>query len=345
MKIQNIQALRALAALIVVVCHLRSELFHGPTGASGVALFFVISGFTMAQVSTRENVAIFVKKRLIRILPLYWIATLAAFAVSPCQNAGFFFANTPTKMELLKSLLFIPFARKDGFVNPVLPLGWTLNYEMAFYALVAVGILFVGKKASIFAAACIPIAMLVFHFLPGAIAKTYASPVTLEFLAGIVIYHAAPRCIGIAKTHRTALMVMALASVATLLFMERMNSLPITILVAPPASVLVFSAVLLFWSGVDLRWRLVTVLGDSSYMIYILHPFVLAGLQLLSIRFHFLNFHSSATGFVIAIGSVCLLSIWLYYKVELPVLRRLGNFFGTADTTKRPAVVSDLATA
>ena len=35
------------------------------------------------------------------------------------------------------SFAFVPWRRLDGFVQPVLRLGWTLEYEMLFYALVA----------------------------------------------------------------------------------------------------------------------------------------------------------------------------------------------------------------
>src|SRR4029434_7909282 len=50
-------------------------------------------------------------------------------------------ATSANPIQLLKSLLFIPFVKSNGLVHPVLFVGWTLNYEMFFYALFTIGLL------------------------------------------------------------------------------------------------------------------------------------------------------------------------------------------------------------
>ena len=67
-RFQNIQALRAVLAIFVVLEHVR----FAACGAFGVDGFFAISGF-MILFSTANSTEHFFKKRLIRILPLYYL--------------------------------------------------------------------------------------------------------------------------------------------------------------------------------------------------------------------------------------------------------------------------------
>src|ERR1700677_130082 len=155
MKIHFLQALRAIAAWLVVVDHALVDVTGGDVrnpataiawmmGSIGVSVFFVISGFIMVHIcwddfGRRGAVADFLRRRIVRIVPLYWLATLAAFAfhkVSATHDAN---AGWP---ELMQSLLFVPYRNEDGGWVPVLSQGWTLNYEMFFYAIVAVAVVF-----------------------------------------------------------------------------------------------------------------------------------------------------------------------------------------------------------
>ncbi len=111
----SIQALRAVAALMVLVFHLCQELtklgadLPATTfiiGTAGVDLFFVISGFVMVYSSERlfgqPRASIqFLARRVVRIVPLYWIATtamvllLAPFASTKAALPHLCFGHTP----------------------------------------------------------------------------------------------------------------------------------------------------------------------------------------------------------------------------------------------------------
>src|SRR5690349_10997415 len=89
--LNNVQALRALAAMLVVLGHLQPlfETVHPALawvglGRCGVDLFFVISGFIMVHTTRAGDTSpgAFAIRRLVRILPLYWAVTLAVFAVA-----------------------------------------------------------------------------------------------------------------------------------------------------------------------------------------------------------------------------------------------------------------------
>lgn len=74
--ITNLQALRAFAALGVVFTHTGVDIAGVHTDFQGVAMFFVISGFIIPSIRYR-NVGAFCWHRLVRLAPIYWLATLA----------------------------------------------------------------------------------------------------------------------------------------------------------------------------------------------------------------------------------------------------------------------------
>jgi exopolysaccharide production protein ExoZ len=130
-----IQAIRGLAALAVVYFHTA----HAPsTGAFGVDVFFVLSGCIMAMLmEAQQSPGDFLRRRLIRIAPLYALMTTAAFAVSLAVPSLRTSGNLPSISDYIKSLLFIPSQTASGTIVPVLGPGWSLNYEMMFYAICA----------------------------------------------------------------------------------------------------------------------------------------------------------------------------------------------------------------
>jgi exopolysaccharide production protein ExoZ len=142
-RLDDLQALRAIAAAMVVFEHAIYTHHHkilgldgDPTlyglGDFGVRLFFCISGFIIFSSASKllpgwPSVKNFAVRRLIRIVPLYWCVT-AVYAVKLSLQG-----TPPTVTQLLSSLFFIPYVDAEGMMRPVLGAGWTLNYEMFFY--------------------------------------------------------------------------------------------------------------------------------------------------------------------------------------------------------------------
>src|SRR5262249_39672775 len=132
--LDSLQALRAVAALSVVLYHID---FIG-RGAFGVDIFFVLSGFIICHVTAADRQH-FLLKRLIRIVPLYWARTLVVCALA-LAAPRLLQTTSDSWMGLLKSLFFIPYEKESGRVYPVLFLGWTLNYEMFFYVVFSIAL-------------------------------------------------------------------------------------------------------------------------------------------------------------------------------------------------------------
>lgn len=161
-NLDYIQALRGVAAMLVVLCHARDFLkgtqyesvahkIFWP-GAFGVDLFFIISGFIIVYTSLsygRNDTLKFIKKRFFRVWPLYFICTMAYIILVHNLDLsgmkGFYYNQDGSAFELLnivKSLLFIPLNLDSPIYlgPPTLFVGWTLNYEIYFYAVCAIGI-------------------------------------------------------------------------------------------------------------------------------------------------------------------------------------------------------------
>ena len=150
----TVQALRAIAALLVVVYHvfdmwaLRMDPSAPGTGwvngAAGVDIFFVISGFVMVVSSRRLATQprawrTFIQHRIVRIVPLYWLLTTAKLLLV------FFLADLALRSNLefdyvARSYLFLPVVDGAGHFRPLLPVGWTLTYEFVFYLLFALAL-------------------------------------------------------------------------------------------------------------------------------------------------------------------------------------------------------------
>ncbi len=154
-KLNSIQVLRGIAALYVTIYHLKDVMpadaafrkeidFIAGSGPAGVSLFFVISGFIMVYITRNtvpsgRSILRFIGKRVIRIWPAYAVITLCY-----CLLHNRLTPNPEWPSELLRSLLFIPLATTPPpfYGYAVLNVGWSLNYEIYFYLLIAASMLF-----------------------------------------------------------------------------------------------------------------------------------------------------------------------------------------------------------
>lgn len=132
-RFESLQVLRAITALLILTEHVR---FMG-NGLFGVDIFFCLSGF-MLMLSTEEPKKHFFIRRLIRLLPLYYLMTIVTFIVGTLLP-NMFELTDATVPNLIKSLCFIPFNIGNGAIQPLVRVGWTLNCEVFFTILFAIG--------------------------------------------------------------------------------------------------------------------------------------------------------------------------------------------------------------
>jgi peptidoglycan/LPS O-acetylase OafA/YrhL len=136
---RDIQALRGLAVLLVVLYHLKIPGFYN--GFIGVDIFFVISGYLMANIYDSKSSKMFFVKRARRLLPAYWATLILTLLVGFVVLSPSDFLQL--KNQFLMSIFFIPnffFWTQNSYFqatdfNPLLNL-WSLGVEFQFYLLV-----------------------------------------------------------------------------------------------------------------------------------------------------------------------------------------------------------------
>ena len=363
--LRNIQALRALAALLVVVVHL--ERLAAPLGfghaalapfAAGVDLFFVISGFIMVYTTARrpQRPARFLANRLMRIAPLYWALTLALFALA-LAAPGLLGTTRADGAALLRSLAFIPGERGDGTLRPILFVGWSLNLEMAFYLVFAACLNIADLRRRVAAGVAVLAGLVCLGLAWGdrmpAELRFLTQPILLEFGAGMALgvwyvlrgagwpseRRPGGRAAGGSAIVRRRLLAGSAALAGTGLIaaawvppaLARAMVLPPALL---PALWLVALALRAEAAGQRMAARPVQALGAASYALYLSHPFVTQGFALVAQRLGWLDRWTAAPLMLAALACAAVVSVIVHRGLEQPLtemVRRLrvrGNGLG-----------------
>jgi len=299
-RLLSIQILRALAALMVTIAHTRYEfalkLGLGQTipemagGAAGVDLFFVISGFVMVygsvgaygQPGAPQD---FFIRRLIRIVPLYWIAT-TILVVHVAVNYTNLAAANQSVGTIIASYLFVPWPQPNGGMNPILGQGWTLDFEMFFYVLFAASLLVRPLIGVAGLALILILYVLAGPYLPLPLPlQHFANPLLFEFVFGMAIAAACHWRVRLPKAVPYCLLAIGAVGLAASVQWGSEGSLRVLIW-GVPCALIVMGAVYsesTFQPGPIGRrlGRLLGLLGDASYALYLLHGFVHAAPRLL----------------------------------------------------------------
>ena len=288
-SIVSIQALRAVAAISVALVHFNAvalmlvgtadaPLVLNPL-ASGVDLFFVISGFVMVYSSEPLFAApggstTFFMRRLARIVPLYWLTTAIAIPLMSLPV---------TWGTVVQSYFFIPYLQPNGNMQPLHGVGWTLNFEMFFYLTFAVALFLPRRIAVPLLSAVLCGAVILGSLLSPSFAplRYWSDPIILEFVFGMLIAL-------VYRQQRTlfpmwARLCIIMASAATVWFFAPHPPSGYRALEwGCPAAMIVAASVLgrqKVWSG--LTATIAIKFGDASYSIYLIHPLVGAAIFLL----------------------------------------------------------------
>ena len=349
-RIRSIQYLRAVAAMSVVAFHASKRVEEGLSetaqgifylGHGGGDLFFVISGFIMWTIGCEapRQPGDFLLRRAIRVVPPYWVATISWVTVLSLAGASWLVV-TPT--HLINSLLFVPHwspTYPETFW-PVLVPGWPLLFEMYFYALFALTLLFVPRWRLAILSFLLLFMIGAGVIFPSNIAafQAYTSPLLLEFLAGCWIAELWRRglaglWLGVGLCAAGVLVLFFLAPMATA--DQTSWSRPLTFGLA--GALIVAGCVALERFLPETRW--LERLGDASYSIYLFHLFIVIALQhvwdALSIE---PTAWSAGASILLCCGLASCLGLVLFYYVERPFQRRLLQF--AYPKRKRPEVLT-----
>ena len=354
-KLDSLQVLRGFAATAVVFFHAFRSVQGWPVaakpsswiephpalvapGAFGVDVFFVLSGFLMMYIAGpyfrgEQSPGRFLAQRLLRIWPLYALASAALLALELLHH------NTFDLHPLrLLGFVFVPSLNAGGQIQPILGVGWTLNYEMFFYAAFAL-VLRSGPRLALAKLAVLLMgAVLAGHLLAGPVVGPFlANTQIFEFLFGATVGDLVRQGRFQARKPMPWLAAGALG----------LTALPFEPASAPSGLVAGLPALLLLIGFLGLegtRWpALLRLIGNASYSIYLTHTMLAnrAALQLLNHMpaplkpLGVLIAGSIATAIGVAGGVAC------YLLLEKPILalsRRLFLDRGASVRRLPPAV-------
>jgi exopolysaccharide production protein ExoZ len=277
--LNNIQVLRGYAVILVIFVHLGfllDQVGLKSFGHSGVDLFFVISGFIMVHISkNRESTPLeFMKRRIIRIVPLYWFVTLGisliAFIAPKLMPS---IAADIDVTAILKSLFFIPWMRNPVEAFPILYVGWTLNLEMFFYLVFAIGLFFKNLRRALIFTNLVLLALIVVPFLTDldfGIFSFYTNPRIINFCFGMIIGLLAAKFPSSLHPNTAKCLLVLGSACGFILVFTDLHFL----VVATSSAALVAIALLLENSGFVVKSKVLRAIGNASYSIYLSHAFV-----------------------------------------------------------------------
>lgn len=300
-RLDVVQLMRAVAAIMIVALHAGVNWefsllpIHTWRLGAGVDLFFVISGFVIVYASRPYFAAAggrsaFLLRRLLRIVPLYWFVLtlrLTMAAAAAILGAKAF----PSLQSILTSYLFIPYDSMgygDAYPFPLIDLGWTLNYEMFFYLVFAVFIFLPLERAVMATAGTLLIAVLIGANFDLALPLSFwFQPIILEFVAGMVLATLFLRGVRLPPLAGIAVALCGLAIwLLTDLSMVGFQCDPgcysfARLIVFGGGAIFMMTAATLTRNIALPRFaQPLATLGESSYALYLLHPFIFRGFKI-----------------------------------------------------------------
>lgn len=301
---RGVQALRGLAALSVMLFHFRwnlneitpdlgNRLFGW--GATGVDLFFIISGFVITLSIKRSpsgmNAALqFIKNRALRILPAYYIILLITFLLGGAMSTFHYEDKTE---NLISAIIFKPiYPDHPPFYvddNGMYGVRWTLNYEMYFYFAMSLMLLFNRKWLAtgvFFLGSLVIIPLCVFgkwttdpvgYQTVSALLGLITNPIVLLFLTGMVMGLILPTLQAMPASYSAALLAISL--LMTAYFFSHGLYVAHGLLLSGwlYALILVFTILSEPLIGKHIPSALIK-LGDISFSLYLIHTMMNGGI-------------------------------------------------------------------
>ncbi len=356
-RLRSLQAMRALAALLVVWGHsiecagwfsvpTQSQFFHwGHFGPCGVDIFFVISGFVVSQVAARVAIPDerrkhpgmhFLSRRITRIFPLFWILT----GVMVLQGVLGHHKIKWHEIHWLTTIFLIPAAHYPADA-PLLPLGWTLMFELYFYlvltAFMKLSPRFLIRNTMLFLSTAVFLGMLIGIRRP--ILVVVSNPMVVEFIFGCILgLLVAQLRQANANVHYLGrgLAILGIVSLTATIFTGYGTANDAFRILAGydcwlrvgvwgiPSAFLVGGAILWNPAMVSPAARLLVFLGDASYSIYLC---TMPARSVVAYFWRQFSMWGVNTGVFLGAVFCTLVGVVCYLAIERPLMRFFHNWY------------------
>lgn len=335
-SLNSLQVLRGVAACVVAFYHshliiaqpdyIGVEVF-GPVatrGWLGVNIFFVLSGFIILFAHQRDignwkSIPDYAIKRFIRVYPIYWIFLTAYIAAAAAGIGHPDFGWSVPNMVSSYALINV----SEALTLP-LKVAWTLFYEVTFYAAFLLFLINVRLGIAVFTVWSAAILVAVFGF--GHREMGILNAWNLYFPVGMLSYLCYQR---LSSRHGPAILIVgciALVAVASTYLGQRdtfsANDPLCALGFLLPCALIITGATLTEKGRSWTPPRVLLLLGEASYSIYLVHSGVISVLAIVYAKFHLTSVSPVLYFFVVAISSI-VAGIVAHKVVEQPLLRLL----------------------
>ncbi len=310
-RLHSVHFVRFAAATVVAIAHIMQQ-WNIPitVGGAGVDMFFVISGLVIGLAFRSNDTArVFAIKRVIRVMPLYWLATMLFIGFQ-----YYAWREVPSTEHVVRSMFLWPVFGTKWY--PLYFPAWTLQFEMFFYLVASLFLLVARPYAAIlcltlfaYLASCnIPV--------PGAPKGVlFETSFLVEFCAGMLIAEAIRREIYVRR--KAGVLLIAIAIV---IFSQNYQQFLARPMCWGVPSVMLIVGLLSFENAGWLRNRFVVLGGEASYAMYLTHVTVV---EFLSEAFKWWSIPAreypiiyAGVLFVAVLSSAAIVHIW----IERPLL-------------------------
>lgn len=344
-KIKSIHYLRGIAALLVVAFHLRGVL-NGVyaqsdigdrlfvSGASGVDIFFIISGFIISLSTVRSekhNALNYIIKRFFRVYPVLLIS-LVVFCL---------IIKTPEVSDLIKSALLLHL--NYGMEAPlfgyslILP-AWTLTYEVYFYLIFLISMAISHRFRVLICSAILLAQFIVLQLffngelkfsgadsilltdssLPFGFLKLMSSPMLLEFIYGMLLFELRHL---LKRIPNVKLLAFICVSFFVCAFFSRYRFFYGPVNFGLWAIVLVFGVLAYESQNRIKESSVLNVLGDISYSLYLTHVIVINAIKIHFPEMPIYNMGNGLPKFMFVIAICIVVAYFSHLYIEKPFIK------------------------
>lgn len=332
-RLYNLDYLRGLAAFGIMIYHYLSwtlgkfsaDTFMGRLGIYGVSIFYVLSGLTLYYVyydkmkPTKEDIVSFFKKRVFRIFPLLWLVTIIAILLSQ---------TIPDFINLFLNLSgMFGFIRWDKYFSAGV---WSIGNELVFYVFFPFFILFTKRFKPLMILLALVLFGLYLYFAfvklnPDLTLseqwKNYVNPLNqvFLFLGGFLIGF----LLHDIKIKNSAIVILLFLALALFTFYPATGD---TINIVTGTNRLIFTAfcflICIFFYKLTFKFpkfihKPLTLLGEASYSVYLLHPIVWSLTSIASELFsEYIFYFPVSARLILSVLSTLIISYYIYQYFE-----------------------------
>ncbi len=350
---QSIQVCRGIAALLVVLFHLSGAVaaqkyFREPSfnhifsssGSVGVCFFFVLSGFIItsvhwSDVGNPESFPAYLYKRFTRIYPIYWltffVVLLSAFAVPGAADG--------VPKDIVTLLEFAALVPQDpdvvgGTGAPVIIVAWSLQYEVLFYTFF--GLLILRRTLALAFAAIILGSIVASDVLEWRLPLHFLKPVYFSLFGAGLVSGLAIRA-KLWPNYGWIVTFFGAAGLVSAAVIAGQTETKPELIYGLAASLLIFGLASTESTRRFKVWKGWLLLGDSSYVLYLIHYPIISLACKIAIAAGLAGFKGAAITWSLTLAICIVVAALIHVIIEMPMMNFARALVGRTAHTRKSA--------